>query len=108
MLVLWRDVGPLFMQPQSIDKMVELLSQTTGRQLAAFNVFLFAAPTVVPIEPGKGSVNELQRLSQVMSRHCEQYRIELARALQVPCAAGHNADLSAFNHDTPLSCKASS
>ena len=74
------------MQPQSIDKMVELLSQTTDRQFAAFNVFLFAAPTVVPIEPGKGPADELWRLSQVMSRHREQYRIELARALQVLCA----------------------
>jgi hypothetical protein len=89
-------------QPQRIDKMVELLGQAADRQLATFDVFALVLRTGVPPEPGERAENELQRLPHVMSSHCEQHGIELTRTLQVVFAARHDADLSAFNHDAPL------
>jgi hypothetical protein len=88
------------MEPQRIDKMVEMLGQATGRQLATFDVFLVASRKVVLPEPRESANDELQRLSQVMSRHWEQHRIELAGALQGVFAARNDADLGEFNHDT--------
>jgi len=61
-----------------------------------------AASKVVLSEPRKGANDELQRLSQVMSRHCEQHGIEVAGALQVVFAVRNDADLGELNHDARL------
>jgi len=67
-------------QPHRIGEMIELLPQPTGRQLTELDVLLLPSHRTIPLKPGKRAQNDLQRLSQVMSRHCKQHFIELARA----------------------------
>ena len=67
-------------QPHRIGEMIELLPQPTGCQLTGLDVLLLPPRRTMPLKPGKRAENDLQRLSQVMSRHCKQHFIELARA----------------------------
>jgi hypothetical protein len=84
-------------QPHSIGEMIKLLPQPTGRQLTDFDVS--PLPRMMPLKPGKRAENDLQRLSQVMSRHCKQDFIELARARQVLLTSRCRLALCEVNHD---------
>jgi hypothetical protein len=70
-------------QPHRIDEMVELLAQPPGRQLAELDVLALPPRGIMPLKPGERAKNKLQRLSQVMSRHCKQHFAEFPSAAQV-------------------------
>ena len=73
----------LSVQPHRIDEMVELLAQPPGRQLAELDVLALPPRGIMPLKPGERAKNKLQRLSQVMSRHCKQHFAEFPSAAQV-------------------------
>lgn len=70
-------------QPHRIDEMVELLAQPVGRQFAEFEVLALPSRGIMPLKPSERAKNKLQRLSQVMSRHCKQHFAEFPSAAQV-------------------------
>src|SRR3954454_24970033 len=59
------------------------VAQPVGRQFAEFEVLALPSRGVMPLKPGERAKNKLQRLSEVMSRHCKQHFAEFPSAAQV-------------------------
>jgi len=81
-------------QPHRIGEMIELLPQPTGRQVTELEVLLLPPHRTMPLKPGKRAENDLQRLSQVMSRLASSTSLN-SPALDRSCSLRDAGSLSA-------------